>query len=94
MQWTPRLGPYLQLYLGIIQISMHTIHPTEISQHRGLDGLTVTCAPLVKLLGVILDEEILWKQHAAYATGKGTKLFMAINRLTKPTYGLPHKHVR
>ena len=47
-----------------------------------------------KLLGVILDQELHWHQHVDYATHKGESLLFAINRLTRPSFGLPAQYVR
>jgi len=59
-----------------------------------IDGFTTPCCKSAKLLGAIIDQELRWKEHAEYAASKGTKLVLAISRLTHPTLGMPHKHVR
>jgi ribonuclease HI len=59
-----------------------------------IDGFTIPCRKSAKLLGVIIDQELRWKEHAEFAASKGTKLVLAISRLTHPTFGMPHKHMR
>ncbi|KAJ7445383.1 hypothetical protein B0H11DRAFT_1642930, partial [Mycena galericulata] len=56
----------------------HTIQPSESATY----------------LGLILDRTLRWKEQVQRAVAKGTKAIMAINRLTRPTFGLPHKFVR
>ncbi|KAJ7732727.1 hypothetical protein DFH07DRAFT_755164, partial [Mycena maculata] len=47
-----------------------------------------------KYLGLIMDCTLRWKEQVELAVAKGTKAVMAINRLTRPTFGLPHQFVR
>ncbi|KIK45269.1 hypothetical protein CY34DRAFT_78256 [Suillus luteus UH-Slu-Lm8-n1] len=55
-----------------ITIRQHTIQPSK--SH--------------KFLGVIVDEELRFKEHASYALAKGTKYMMACSRMTRPTKGI------
>ncbi|KAJ6630418.1 hypothetical protein B0H10DRAFT_1774916 [Mycena sp. CBHHK59/15] len=56
----------------------HTIQPSESA----------------KYLGHIMDLQLRWKEQVQQAVAKGTKAIMAVNRLTRPTFGLPHQFVR
>ncbi|KAJ7839210.1 hypothetical protein B0H14DRAFT_2361287, partial [Mycena olivaceomarginata] len=56
----------------------HTIQPSESAMY----------------LGLIMDPTLWWKEQVERAVDKGTRTIMAINRLTRPTFGLPHKMVR
>ncbi|KAJ7729620.1 hypothetical protein B0H14DRAFT_2273651, partial [Mycena olivaceomarginata] len=47
-----------------------------------------------KYLGLVMDRQLRWKEQVEQAIKKGTKAVMAINRLTRPTFGLPHQFVR
>ena len=49
---------------------------------------TVTTVRTHKFLGVILDEELRFKEHAAYALGKGTKWMGQVKRLSKMARGM------
>ncbi|KAG2740533.1 hypothetical protein P692DRAFT_20663606, partial [Suillus brevipes Sb2] len=55
-----------------IVIRNHTIQPS--SSH--------------KFLGVIIDENLNFKEHAAHALAKGTKYTLACNRMIRPTKGI------
>jgi Reverse transcriptase (RNA-dependent DNA polymerase) len=46
------------------------------------------------LLGVQIDQELWWHQHAQQAVQKSENLLLAVNRLTRPSFGLPERHVR
>ncbi|KAG1886669.1 hypothetical protein F4604DRAFT_1521183, partial [Suillus subluteus] len=41
-----------------------------------------------KFLGIIIDEELRFKEHGAHALAKGTAYAMACNRMVKPTKGV------
>ncbi|KAG2739808.1 hypothetical protein P692DRAFT_20687733, partial [Suillus brevipes Sb2] len=41
-----------------------------------------------KFLGVIIDDELKFKEHAAYALAKGTTYAMACKRMISPTKGI------
>ncbi|KAG1806370.1 uncharacterized protein HD556DRAFT_1225119 [Suillus plorans] len=58
-----------------ITIYGHTIHP--LHSH--------------KFLGVIIDQELRFKEHAAHALMKGTTYIMACNRMVKVTKGIKGK---
>ncbi|KAJ5215604.1 reverse transcriptase [Penicillium cinerascens] len=50
-----------------------------------VDGAAVTPAPEVKILGVLLDQELRFKSHIGKAASKGMKAILALRRLR----GLP-----
>ncbi|CDO68734.1 hypothetical protein BN946_scf184652.g61 [Trametes cinnabarina] len=47
-----------------------------------------------RYLGIIVDRRLRWNEQADSAVDKGTSAVLAIARLSRPTYGLPHKHIR
>jgi hypothetical protein len=49
---------------------------------------------LQKLLGVILDQEMRFKEHATHALAKGTDWVMQFCRLSKPSAGMPARFAR
>jgi ribonuclease HI len=55
---------------------------------------TIPVSESAKYLGLIMDRQLRWKEQVEQAIKKGTKAVMAINRLTRPTFGLPHQFVR
>ncbi|KAJ5117672.1 hypothetical protein N7448_011304 [Penicillium atrosanguineum] len=68
------------------------IHFTRNQRHRQLPaapllvkGATVTPAPELKILGVILDQDLRFKSHIGMAANKGMKAVLALRRLR----GLP-----
>ncbi|KAG1889997.1 hypothetical protein F4604DRAFT_642211 [Suillus subluteus] len=58
-----------------ITIRNHTIQPSK--SH--------------KFLGVIIDQDLNFKEHAAHAMAKGTKYVMACKRIIRPTKGIHGK---
>ena len=46
-----------------------------------MNGATKEAQPAIKLLGVIFDQEVRWKEHAQYAMKKATKTNLALARL-------------
>jgi hypothetical protein len=47
-----------------------------------------------KYLGVILDQNLTWKTHQAYAVEKGTKWAAQIRRIARPAWGITPKYAR
>jgi hypothetical protein len=62
-------------------------HPLRIGAH------TITPSKATKYLGIFLDQELHFKQ-AAHTLGKGTDWVMQFRCLSKPSLGLPPRHVR
>ncbi|KAJ7049262.1 hypothetical protein C8F01DRAFT_925726, partial [Mycena amicta] len=58
------------------------------------DGTLIPHSPVIKYLGVLLDEKLTFKPQAEAAAAKGLKVLMACNRLTRPSFGLPHRYVK
>jgi len=56
-----------------------------------LCGVTIKSAPMHKFLGVLLDNELHWKAHAAYAIAKGAKYSVLLRRLSATSWGVPTK---
>jgi hypothetical protein len=54
----------------------------------------ITCVKDARLLGVQIDQELRWHQHVQQAVQKTENLLLAVNRLTRPSFGLPVQHVR
>ena len=52
------------------------------------DDHHITTVPTQKYLGVIIDSELRFKEHAAYALGKGTKRANQVRRLSKVAKGV------
>ncbi|KAG2054172.1 hypothetical protein BDR06DRAFT_884733, partial [Suillus hirtellus] len=53
-----------------------------------IQGHTIPPSKSHKFLGVIFDQDLNFKEHAAYATAKGTKYTLTCNRMIKPTKGI------
>ncbi|KAG2737855.1 hypothetical protein P692DRAFT_201666277, partial [Suillus brevipes Sb2] len=47
-----------------------------------------------KFLGVIIDDELRFKEHAAYALAKGTKYIMTCQRMIRTTKGMKGRWMR
>jgi len=57
-------------------------------------GDTINPTPTHKFLGVILDQELRWREHMAYAIAKGARYAMLLHRLTRTSQGVPTKLTR
>ena len=55
---------------------------------------SIPCVHSARLLGVQINQELRWHQYAQQAVQKSEKLLLAVNRLTRPSFGLPQRHVR
>ncbi|KAJ7327553.1 hypothetical protein DFH08DRAFT_628551, partial [Mycena albidolilacea] len=55
---------------------------------------TIPASESAKYLGLAMDRQLRWREQVEQAIKTGTKAVMAINRLTRPTFGLPHQFVR
>ena len=56
-------------------------------------GAIVTPSPTHKFLGVILNQELRWREHTAYAIAKGACYTMLICHISKSAQGVPTKLV-
>ena len=52
-------------------------------------GNIITPAPSHKFLGVVVDQELRWKEHAAYALAKGTGYAALLRCLSRTAHGIP-----
>ncbi|KAL1684410.1 hypothetical protein GGG16DRAFT_32988, partial [Schizophyllum commune] len=59
-----------------------------------VNGQSIPAADTAKYLGVILDRRLRFHEQVEAAVSKGTSTVLAISRLTRPTFGLAHRHVR
>jgi ribonuclease HI len=62
--------------------------PIKIGQH------VVKPTPTHKFLGLIMDQELRFKEHVNYALKKGEAYISQYKRLTRPTKGVTAKHMR
>jgi hypothetical protein len=57
-----------------------------------INGINIPTVRSFKLLGIILDDELRFKEHAAHAIAKGTKWINMYRRLATPTIGAKPTH--
>ena len=69
---------------------------SKTKERRPIDLRNATIQPSHhhRFLGVILDQELTWKEHAAYAVGKGTEYVLQLRRLSRTSTGIPMKLMR
>jgi ribonuclease HI len=65
-------------------------HPNKRVTRPSLHLPNITIIPVenTKYLGVMLDQNLNWREQLAYATGKGAKWAAQITRVARPTWGL------
>jgi hypothetical protein len=56
-----------------------------------LNGVTIQPVHHTHFLGIIMDQELTWKEHAVYAIAKGTEYVLRIRQLSRTTMGIPTK---
>ena len=66
------------------------IHRHPITLH----GMEIPVVMAHKFLGVIINQELRWKEHINYTLQKGTKWVAQYHRLAKPTRGVSAKYMR
>ncbi len=53
-----------------------------------IGGISITPQPMHKFLGVMMDQELQWRQHADYALAKAAKWTLAFRQLARPASGI------
>ncbi|KIN92630.1 hypothetical protein M404DRAFT_809960 [Pisolithus tinctorius Marx 270] len=71
-----------------------TLSRTKNRPPLTLRDSTITPTANHKFLGVILDQELRWKTHAAQAIAKGMKQALLLRRLSATSWGIPLKLMR
>ncbi|KAF8166762.1 hypothetical protein K438DRAFT_1464474, partial [Mycena galopus ATCC 62051] len=59
-----------------------------------IDNIVVEPQTTVKLLGVLLDYKLTFRNHVELVHRCGTKAVLALSRISSPTFGLPHSFTR
>jgi ribonuclease HI len=59
-----------------------------------IEGIEIKAKESAKYLGLVLDQCLRWKEQADAAIATGTTTLLAVSRLTRPTFGMPHRHIR
>jgi len=76
---------------GLVDFTLSKTKPRPPMKIR---GNVITPAPAHKFLGVIVDQELRWKEHAAYALAKGAGYAALLRRLSRPAHGIPAGLIR
>ncbi|KAF7372603.1 hypothetical protein MVEN_00123200 [Mycena venus] len=83
--------PKFQL-IHFVSPHRHTEHYRPLPLHIG--DICIEASTTAKLLGVLLDYKLSFRNHVELAHGRGTKAVLALSRIATPTFGLPHSYVR
>jgi hypothetical protein len=80
-------------------ILVHFVSPRRHKDHYRaipltIGDITIEASTSAKLLGVILDYKLNFRNHVELAQKRGTKAALAISRIASPSFGLPHSYVR
>jgi hypothetical protein len=59
-----------------------------------LPSITINPTKSTKYLGIILDQNLNWKEQSAYVHEKGSKWAAQIHRVTRPSWGLTPRAAR
>ena len=71
-----------------------TMSKTKLRPQMMIRGATIKPTPSHKFLGVIVDQELRWREHAAYAIAKGASHAMLLRCLSSPSHGISAKLIR
>ncbi|KAM5538790.1 hypothetical protein V8D89_007512 [Ganoderma adspersum] len=81
--------------IGKFQLVHHTRYePRYEPLPLQIDGHTIIPSESAKYLGIIIDRRLRWHEHVEAAIAKGTAAVLAVGRLARPTFGLPHQYAR
>ncbi|KAL7280271.1 hypothetical protein ACG7TL_005184 [Trametes sanguinea] len=56
--------------------------------------ITISPRDSALYLGVLVDRRLTWREHVEAAVAKGTAAVLALGRLARPSFGLPHQYAR
>ncbi|KAJ7149186.1 hypothetical protein C8R43DRAFT_874658, partial [Mycena crocata] len=78
---------------------LHFVSPRRHADHyrplpASFAGITVPASETAKLLGVVLDFKLTFRNHVELAQSRGMKAMLALSRISTPTLGLPHSFIR
>ncbi|KAJ7142118.1 hypothetical protein C8R43DRAFT_892285, partial [Mycena crocata] len=78
---------------------LHFVPPRRHLEHYrplpiSFRGITIHPSTSAKLLGVVLDHKLSFREHVELAQKRGTKAMLALSRISSPTFGLPHAYIR
>jgi ribonuclease HI len=78
---------------------VHFVSPRRHSTHYHpiplkIGDIVIQPEQTAKLLGVILDHKLSFRNHVELAQRRGTKAVLALSRISSPTFGLPHSYTR
>ena len=81
--------------IGKFQLVHHTRYePRYEPLPLQIDGHMITPSDSARYLGIIVDRRLRWHEHVEAAIAKGTAAVLAVGRLARPTFGLPHQYAR
>jgi ribonuclease HI len=80
-------------------VAVHFVSPRHHAEHYcpipvSFGGITIAASETAKLLGVMLDHKLNFRSHVEQAQKRGMKVMLALSRISSPTFGFPHSHVR
>lgn len=71
-----------------------TLSRTKQREPITIRGSNIDPVPNHCFLGIMVDQELKWKTHAAHAIAKGARHAMMLRRLSSTTWGIPLKLMR
>ncbi|CAK1587362.1 unnamed protein product [Parnassius mnemosyne] len=87
-------GSSVKLVFGPSKTQMIAFTPGAKAANIIMDGHTLKFSPDIKLLGVILDEKLLFNKHIQYVISKAIKIFNKLCLYTRPTWGAHPENIR
>lgn len=81
-----------------IPVDQRVVSPgRHVEDYRPLpvsfSGITIEASTSAKLLGVVLDRKLFFREHVELAQSRGTNATLSLSRISSPTFGLPHSYV-
>lgn len=87
-------GKSVKLTFGPTKTQMISFTPKAKSARIIMDGAELEFSREIKLLGVIIDEKLLFRNHVYYVLGKASKIFTRLCLFSRATWGIHPENVR
>lgn len=87
-------GKSVKLEFGASKTQLIAFTPKARTLRVEMDGQILKTCKEIKLLGIILDEKLLFGRHVQYVLGKASRIFNKLCLYSRPTWGAHPENVR
>ncbi|XP_075972454.1 uncharacterized protein LOC142974177 [Anticarsia gemmatalis] len=87
-------GSKVKLNFGPAKTQVIAFTPKAKSAQIHMDGTNLTFVPEIKLLGIIIDEKLLFNRHLKHVIGKAMRIYNKLCIYARPTWGTHPENTR